>query len=47
MGDPADAAHLTRLLHDWRDGSPEALDQLMPLVYDGSGVFLVKDKEFS
>jgi RNA polymerase sigma factor (TIGR02999 family) len=34
MVDPIDAAHLTRLLHDWRDGSPEALNQLMTLVYD-------------
>lgn len=34
MGDPDHAAHLTRLLHEWRDGNREALDQLMPLVYD-------------
>ncbi len=34
MADPNDAAHLTRLLHEWRDGSHDALDQLMPLVYD-------------
>lgn len=25
---------VTRLLHDWRDGDGQALDQLMPLVYD-------------
>ncbi|MEM6792924.1 MAG: sigma-70 family RNA polymerase sigma factor [Acidobacteriota bacterium] len=25
---------MTRLLHDWRGGDSEALDQLMPLVYD-------------
>jgi RNA polymerase sigma-70 factor (ECF subfamily) len=34
MADPADAAHLTRLLHEWRGGSRDALDQLMPLVYE-------------
>lgn len=34
MGDPSDAAHLTRLLHEWRDGSRDALEQLMPLVYE-------------
>jgi RNA polymerase sigma factor (TIGR02999 family) len=34
MGDPKDAAHLTRLLHEWRDGSHDALDRLMPLVYE-------------
>ena len=34
MGDPDDAAHLTRLLHEWRDGSRDALEELMPLVYD-------------
>jgi RNA polymerase sigma-70 factor (ECF subfamily) len=34
MGDSADAAHLTRLLHEWRGGSRDAFDQLMPLVYE-------------
>jgi RNA polymerase sigma-70 factor, ECF subfamily len=34
MADPNDAAHLTRLLHEWRDGDRDALDQLMPLVYE-------------
>jgi RNA polymerase sigma factor (TIGR02999 family) len=33
MGDPA-AAQITRLLHDWRSGDREALDRLIPLVYD-------------
>lgn len=41
--DPADSpmsdgvpspAEITRILHAWRDGSREALDRLMPLVYD-------------
>jgi RNA polymerase sigma-70 factor (ECF subfamily) len=27
-------AEVTRLLRDWRDGNRDALDQLMPLVYD-------------
>jgi RNA polymerase sigma-70 factor, ECF subfamily len=31
MGDPA---YITRLLHEWQAGSPDALDRLMPLVYD-------------
>jgi RNA polymerase sigma factor (TIGR02999 family) len=29
-----DPAFVTRLLHEWRGGSQEALDQLMSLVYD-------------
>lgn len=29
-----DTAQITRLLHEWRSGSQQALDQLMPLVYD-------------
>lgn len=33
MTDPQDAAHITRLLHEWRDGSPEAFDRLLPIVY--------------
>lgn len=28
------AAQITRLLHDWRSGDREALDRLIPLVYD-------------
>jgi RNA polymerase sigma factor (TIGR02999 family) len=32
--DDSAAAHITRLLHDWRSGDREALDQLIPLVYD-------------
>lgn len=32
MPDP-DAAHLTRLLHQWKAGDRDALDRLMPLVY--------------
>lgn len=34
MADPNDPAHLTRLLHEWRDGRRDALEQLMPLVYE-------------
>jgi RNA polymerase sigma factor (TIGR02999 family) len=33
MADSA-AAQITRLLHDWRSGDREALDRLIPLVYD-------------
>jgi RNA polymerase sigma factor (TIGR02999 family) len=33
MVDPA-AAQITRLLHDWRSGDRDALDRLIPLVYD-------------
>ena len=33
MVDPA-AAQITRLLRDWRSGDREALDRLIPLVYD-------------
>lgn len=30
----ASPAEITQLLHDWQHGSREALDRLMPLVYD-------------
>jgi len=30
MGEPGD---ITRLLHEWKEGRPEALEQLVPLVY--------------
>jgi RNA polymerase sigma factor (TIGR02999 family) len=30
----ADQGRVTELLHDWRAGRQDALDQLMPLVYD-------------
>jgi RNA polymerase sigma factor (TIGR02999 family) len=30
----AGSDQITRLLHDWRGGRPEALGELMPLVYD-------------
>jgi RNA polymerase sigma factor (TIGR02999 family) len=32
--EPTRKAEVTRLLKEWRKGRPEALDQLMPLVYD-------------
>ena len=34
MHEPAGAAQITRLLHEWQDGSQDALDRLVPLVYD-------------
>ena len=35
MGGPhPDAADVTRLLQEWRDGRRDALERLMPLVYD-------------
>src|SRR5688572_19834379 len=34
MDEPADAAQITRLLRDWQNGSREAFDRLVPLVYD-------------
>jgi RNA polymerase sigma factor (TIGR02999 family) len=34
MDEPAGAAQITRLLHDWQGGSADALEQLVPLVYD-------------
>jgi len=33
MADPS-GAHITRLLGDWQTGDREALDELIPLVYD-------------
>ena len=33
MTDSSDG-HITRLLHDWQSGDREALDRLIPLVYD-------------
>lgn len=32
--EPRDAADITRLLHEWRDGSREAFEHLLPIVYD-------------
>lgn len=32
--EPRDAADITRLLHEWRDGSREAFERLVPIVYD-------------
>jgi len=34
MTDGTGAAHITRLLREWQDGSQDALDRLVPLVYD-------------
>ena len=34
MTDGTGAAHITRLLRAWQDGSQDALDRLVPLVYD-------------
>jgi DNA-directed RNA polymerase specialized sigma24 family protein len=34
MNEPPDAALITRLLHEWRDGSHGAFERLVPLVYD-------------
>ena len=33
MNEPADATQITRLLHEWQDGSRHAFDRLVPLVY--------------
>jgi RNA polymerase sigma-70 factor (ECF subfamily) len=33
MQEPAGAAEITQLLHEWRGGSPDALERLVPLVY--------------
>jgi len=33
MDETADAVQITRLLHEWQDGSQEAFDRLVPLVY--------------
>ena len=35
MGDPGESgSEVTRLLHEWRSGRQDALERLMPLVYD-------------
>jgi RNA polymerase sigma factor (TIGR02999 family) len=34
ISEPASAASITRLLHEWQDGSPDALERLVPLVHD-------------
>ena len=35
MGGPTPSpAEITRILHDWKDGNREALDRLIPVVYD-------------
>lgn len=34
MSEPADAAEITRLLHQWQGGSQDAFERLIPLVYD-------------
>jgi RNA polymerase sigma factor (TIGR02999 family) len=32
--EPPEAADITRLLHEWRDGSQAAFERLVPIVYD-------------
>ena len=32
--DTPPAAEITRILHDWKDGNRDALDRLIPIVYD-------------
>jgi RNA polymerase sigma factor (TIGR02999 family) len=34
MGEPGGAAQITRLLHKWQAGDRDALEKLVPLVYD-------------
>src|SRR5215212_4405806 len=34
MDEPTGASHITRLLHEWQGGSQDALEQLVPLVYN-------------
>jgi RNA polymerase sigma-70 factor (ECF subfamily) len=34
MNDSANSKDITSLLREWSDGKPEALDELMPLVYE-------------
>jgi len=34
LQNPADKGQITQLLHAWRGGDRDALDQLMPLIYD-------------
>ena len=33
-GQPPDPPDVTRILHEWKDGNREALDRLIPIVYD-------------
>ena len=33
-GQPPSPAAVTRILHEWKDGSREALDRLIPIVYE-------------
>jgi RNA polymerase sigma factor, TIGR02999 family len=33
-GQPPSPADVTRILHEWKDGNREALDRLIPIVYD-------------
>ena len=33
-GQPPSPADVTRILHEWKDGSREALDRLIPIVYE-------------
>jgi len=33
-GQPPSPPDVTRILHEWKDGSREALDRLIPIVYD-------------
>ena len=33
-GQPPSPSDVTRILHEWKDGSREALDRLIPIVYD-------------
>ncbi|MEP6704847.1 MAG: sigma-70 family RNA polymerase sigma factor [Acidobacteriota bacterium] len=33
IAEGTDGSHITRLLHEWNEGRPEVLDELMPLVY--------------
>ena len=44
-----DPSEITRLLHAWRDGDPEALERLTPLVYRElhqiAGQFMRREKE--
>jgi RNA polymerase sigma factor (TIGR02999 family) len=34
MDEPIGAAHITHLLHEWKGGNREALERLVPLVYN-------------
>lgn len=33
-GTPPPPAEITRILHEWKGGKPEALDKLLPIIYD-------------